>query len=174
MIRAVRLKEQDKRTGNLMRGYTSSHSGTKYLAGAGGIPSPLKIVEDPKEIAELREIDQFEILEFADEEEMAEHVQLEMEARARLGGPAARAQILPAHKRPSRKAVPTAKKGKGMPRADKVLPPLSKTEVEEPEEVEVAEDVEVAEEKPAPTKKKKATKKKATKKKASRKKASKK
>jgi hypothetical protein len=75
-----------------MRSYTSA-SGSRYTAGTESNPSQLRLVSDPRELAELREIPQFEILTAPNEQALREHLQTEMEARARVGGSAVRAAI---------------------------------------------------------------------------------
>lgn len=93
MITVVRLRERDKRLGYLMATYVSAATRTRYSAGNINEPSPLRIVESKAELAELKEIQQFEILEFADKDALQEFIQSDMERRARSGLPAIRAQI---------------------------------------------------------------------------------
>lgn len=90
---AVRLREPNKVRGFVMRSYTSA-SGSRYTAGTEGNPSQLRLVSDPRELAELREIPQFEILTAPNEQALRDHLQTEMEARARIGGAAVRAAIV--------------------------------------------------------------------------------
>jgi hypothetical protein len=90
---AVRLREPNRVRGFLMRSYTSA-SGSKYTAGTEASPSPLRMVSDPRELAELREIPQFEILTAPNEQALRDRLQTEMEARARVGGSAVRAAIV--------------------------------------------------------------------------------
>lgn len=93
MITVVRLRERDKRKGYLMATYVSAATRTRYSAGNINEPSPLRIVESKSELAELKDIDQFEILEFEDKDELQEFIQTDMERRARSGLTAIRAQI---------------------------------------------------------------------------------
>lgn len=90
---AVRLREPSKLRGFLMRSYTSA-SGSRYTAGTEASPSQLRLISDPRELAELREIPQFEILTAPNEQALRDHLQTEMEARARVGGAAVRAAIV--------------------------------------------------------------------------------
>lgn len=76
-----------------MRSYTSA-SGSRYTAGTEKNPSPLRLVSDPRELSELREIPQFEILTAPNEQALRDRLQVEMEARARVGGSAVRAAIM--------------------------------------------------------------------------------
>lgn len=93
-IMAARLKPVDKRRNFLMRTYVSANSRTRYEGGTEFSPSQFRIVEDPSEIRELQEFQQFEILEFDDKDHLREYIQQEMEQRARLGLPAVRAQVV--------------------------------------------------------------------------------
>jgi hypothetical protein len=90
---AVRLREPSRVRGFFMRSYTSA-SGSKYTAGTEASPSPLRMVSDPLELAELREIPQFEILTAPNEQALRDRLQSEMESRARVGGTAVRASIV--------------------------------------------------------------------------------
>lgn len=90
---AVRLREPSRVRGFTMRSYTSA-SGSRYTAGTESSPSPLRLVSDPRELAELREIPQFEILTAPNEQALRDRLQTEMEARARVGGAAVRAAIV--------------------------------------------------------------------------------
>lgn len=182
MITVARLKEFDKRKGYLMKSYTSYHTQTKYVVGKMGLPSPLRVIKHKGEIEELKEIGQFEILEFEDEAALREHIQTEMEIRARKGGPATRAEIIgDVSLPPAPKKQEPEKAMKPMAKAARVLQPLSLSDVEpetetggEEDEVEAemeagGEDSEVGEEVtpeediPRRTKKKKSTKKAANK-----------
>ena len=91
-IKCARLKEYDFKAGNLMKSFTTS-KGTKFVAGIGNKPSPIRILKSSREIAELSEYPQFEILEFANMDELNEHVQREMEARVYEGKAPVRARI---------------------------------------------------------------------------------
>ncbi len=94
MITAVRLKPIDKRLNFRMATYVSAASRTKYSSGNDWSPSPFRLVTSKAEITELRAIPQFEIMEFEDMDALREHIQNEMEGRARRGLPAVRAQVM--------------------------------------------------------------------------------
>lgn len=94
MITAVRLKPIDKRLNFRMATYVSAASRTKYTSGNDWSPSPFRLVTSKAEIKELSAIPQFEIMEFEDEAALREHIQDEMEGRARRGLPAVRAQVM--------------------------------------------------------------------------------
>lgn len=91
-LTAVRLRPYAPDRGHRMRTYTSS-SLQLYRAGDATVPSSWRVVADAREVAELREIPQFEVLPFASLEALAAHVQVEMEQRARQGLPPIRAYI---------------------------------------------------------------------------------
>jgi len=94
MIKAARLKERNPQLGFGMRTYTTASTGTKYTSGHVGKPSPLRIVADIRELEEIKEIAQFEILEFQSAGDLYEKLQVEMEERSRLGQPAVRAEVI--------------------------------------------------------------------------------
>lgn len=94
MIKAARLKERNPQLGLGMRTYTTASTGTKYTSGYVGKPSPLRIVADIRELEEIKNIDQFEILEFQNTDDLHEKLQIEMEERSRLGQPAVRAEVI--------------------------------------------------------------------------------
>jgi hypothetical protein len=87
MIFAVRLRPFNKKLGHGMRDYTSANSGTRYRVGVNGQPSPIKIVEDKKELQELREFPQFEIMPFDSRDELNDFVRTETETATRAGKP---------------------------------------------------------------------------------------
>jgi hypothetical protein len=93
-ITAVRLRNIDKKRNFHMATYVSAASRTKYASGTDRSPAPFRLVDDRSELLELREIPQFEILDFDDLDHLKEYIQQEMEERARLGLPAVRAQIM--------------------------------------------------------------------------------
>lgn len=93
-ITAVRLRNIDKKRAFHMATYVSAASRTKYSSGSDRIPAPFRLVADRSELVELRDIPQFEVLEFDDMEHLQAYIQQEMEERARLGLPAVRAQIM--------------------------------------------------------------------------------
>ena len=92
MITAVRLRDRNPKLKHMMRTYASV-SGKVYKAGDGYLPPAWRVLSDEKEIRELSEILQFEIRRFDSIEELQLYIQEEMEAGARLGKPAVRAQI---------------------------------------------------------------------------------
>jgi hypothetical protein len=92
MITAIRLKERDKRANFLCRSYTTG-AGTIFHAGQHGLPSPVRIITDPQDIAECRTVPQFEVLELPDEQALARLLNREMEGRARRGQPPVRAEV---------------------------------------------------------------------------------
>jgi hypothetical protein len=94
MITAVRLKPIDKRLNFRMATYVSAASRTKYTSGNDWSPSPFRLVTSKAELKELAAIPQFEIAEFEDMDALREHIQDEMEGRARRGLPAVRAQVM--------------------------------------------------------------------------------
>lgn len=93
-IMAVRLRPIDKKRNYHMATFVSATSRTKYTSGTERNPSPFRILAEPREAVELREIPQFEIMEFEDMADLQEHIQQEMEQRARMGLPAVRAQVI--------------------------------------------------------------------------------
>ena len=151
MIRVARLKEYNKRAGHLMKSYTSYTSQTKYVVGKMGLPSPLRIVPDPREIDELRGIPQFEILEFETEEDLREMIQTEMEVRARLGAPPARAEIVGAINKIVKKVEEKRAEEKSMAKAKRVLSPLSFADAGGKEETgdETGDEIPASDETPA-------------------------
>ncbi len=114
MITVVRLKPKDKRKNCLMRTYTSAHSRTKYTAGDEINPSAFRIVKSQEEIKELQRFPQFEILQLDSMDQLKEHVQQEMEERARVGLPAVRAPI-----------IATPAKDRVRPKPQSKLPPAA-------------------------------------------------
>jgi len=94
MIIVARLCERNPKKGHGMRTYTTSATGTKFVAGEAGQPSALRVVADIRELDELRSIDQFQVLEFRDRDHLSATLQTEMEARARMGQPAIRAAVI--------------------------------------------------------------------------------
>lgn len=94
MITAVRLLPRNEKKSYLMLTYLSANGRKKYLAGNDNNPSSFRIIKDRREIAELEEFPQFEILEFDSVEQLHEYAQQEMEERSRKGLPAVRAAIL--------------------------------------------------------------------------------
>jgi hypothetical protein len=133
-IYAVRLREPNKARGFAMRSYTSA-SGSRYTAGTEKNPSPLRLVSDPRELSELREIPQFEILTAPNEAALRDRLQVEMEARARVGGSAVRAAIMD---HPAEDAVKT-EEHKPAPKTalETVLAPTPIGEAEEEDEMAV-------------------------------------
>ena len=94
MFRAARLRERNPKRGHGMKTYTTAATGTKFVAGAPGKPSALRVVSDDREVAEISEIGQFEILEFQTAAQLDALIQREMEERSRLGHPAVRAEVI--------------------------------------------------------------------------------
>jgi hypothetical protein len=86
------MKPYDFKKGNLMRSYTTA-KGTKFIAGDGHSPSPIRILKNSSEVAALRQEPQFEILELDSIEELHELVQTEMEERVYEGRAPVRAKI---------------------------------------------------------------------------------
>jgi len=93
-ITAVRLRNIDKKKSFRMATYVSAASRTKYASGTDRNPAPFRLVSDRSELLELRDIPQFEILDFDDLDHLKEYIQQEMEERARMGLPAVRAQVM--------------------------------------------------------------------------------
>ncbi len=87
MIFAVRLRPHNKKIGHGMRDYISANSGTKYRVGVSNQPSPIKIVEDKRELQELRQFPQFEIMPFDSRGEIEDFVRTETETATRAGKP---------------------------------------------------------------------------------------
>lgn len=84
MITVVRLRPRNKKIGYGLRTYTSV-SGKKYSIGVGSQPSPLKIIDDEKEIEELRQIPQFEVRTFKDRKELDLSLEEEVAQQVRKG-----------------------------------------------------------------------------------------
>lgn len=85
MITIARLKPRNpKKEGMGMRTYTSA-KGNKYSVGQNGQPSPVKIVNDPAELEELREFEQFEIRSFEDREALDAFLEKETADAIRAG-----------------------------------------------------------------------------------------
>lgn len=84
MITVARLRPQNKKAGYGMRTYTSAR-GNKYTVGVGIQPSPIKIVEDPAELEELREFSQFEVRSFENEAALEKWIEDDVAARVRQG-----------------------------------------------------------------------------------------
>jgi len=87
MIFAVRLRPFNRKVGHGMRDYISANSGTKYRVGVPGQPCPIKVVEDKKELQELRQFPQFEIMPFDSRGELEDFVRNETETATRAGKP---------------------------------------------------------------------------------------
>lgn len=84
-ITMVRMRPRNpKREGMGMRTYTSA-SGARYSIGVAGQPSPIKIVDDPAELEELRSLPQFEFRTFRNRAEMDEFVAGEVAQLVRSG-----------------------------------------------------------------------------------------
>ncbi len=130
-MKAARLKERNPSKGLKMRTYTTAATGTKYTAGDIGRPSPLRIVKEPSELEELSGIPQFEVLEFGRMSELDDIIQNEMEARARIGNPAVRAEVL-AEK--GAKAAAESEPVKTGRKLDDVIPRSDPDKTEEPAE----------------------------------------
>ncbi len=126
-ITAVRLQDRDMRKGFGLRTYTSAATSTRYGVGQHGTPPPIRVIKHKGEIAELRAIEQFEIMSFPTMAALNEKVQNEMEIRARKGGSSARAEILgevPADEPVSEEASGSTSL-EGMPKARQIFGPLS-------------------------------------------------
>ena len=87
MIFAVRLRPYNKKAGNKMKTYLSGHGRTKYTVGIGNQPSPIRVITDRKELHELREYPQFEIIPFDDRKELDRFINREVLVSARQGKP---------------------------------------------------------------------------------------
>lgn len=93
MIFGVRLRPFNKKAGNKMKTYLSG-SRTKYTVGETGRPSPIRVVTSKKELHELREYPQFEIIPFDNRAELDKFVSREVYTLVRQGHPAVRPAIL--------------------------------------------------------------------------------
>ena len=109
MITAARLRERNVARGHLMRSYTSSF-GHRFMAGSEGTPSPIRIVDNAAELAELMQVAQFELMEFESVEALEAFIQGEMESRVRSGAVNVRAQIENAPPKPAPVAAPVVRK----------------------------------------------------------------
>jgi len=77
-----------------MKTYLSGHGRTKYTVGVGNQPSPIRVVTDRKELHELREYPQFEIIPFEDRKELDRFINREVLVAARQGKPVVKPVII--------------------------------------------------------------------------------
>lgn len=84
MITVARLRPHNKKQGHGMKTYTSA-AGNKYAVGVGVQPSPIKILNDEKEIAELEQFAQFEIQTFRNREALDTFIENEVAQKVRQG-----------------------------------------------------------------------------------------
>ena len=84
MFYAVRLRPFNKKKGNKMKSYLSA-SRTKYKVGEFGKPSPIRIVTCRKELRELSEKSQFEMIGFETREDLEKFLNRESLRRAKKG-----------------------------------------------------------------------------------------
>ena len=93
MFTVARLKDVNKRVGYKMRTYTSAN-GNRFNAGTPQIPAAWKIIRDPNEANELREIPQFQVLEIESQTELDEMIQRDMEVGVSKGKAPVRAAVI--------------------------------------------------------------------------------
>jgi len=106
MIFGVRLRPFNKKAGNKMKTYLSG-SRTKYTVGESGRPSPIRVVTSRKELHELREYPQFEIIPFDSRAELDKFVSREVFTLVRQGHPAVRPAILKGPQEPKKEGAVT-------------------------------------------------------------------
>lgn len=139
-ITAVRLRPFNKKTGMGKKTHTSYHLGKKYSIGAFvGAPSPVYVVNDRTELAELRKIPQFEIMVFTDRKDLDDFLASEIMNAARVG----RHMFPPAV---IETAIKKAKVKKAV--AQRIFPPDEDKDGEEDEDPELVVD-DAAEDEPA-------------------------
>lgn len=85
MIHAVRLRPRNKKIGHGMTTYTSGTTGTRYQVGENRQPSPVYVVTNQAELAELGEFPQFQIIAFENRAQLDEFLENENVKRSREG-----------------------------------------------------------------------------------------